>query len=65
MREGLRRDLKTMLSAYYGDVEYWCKTHDPDGINSITAGTVEFSTMKQAEAYRDRIKAILREFEDA
>ena len=65
MREGLRRDLKTMLSAYYSDVDYWVQTMEADNINMITAGTPTFESYEDARAWRTRIKAILREFEDA
>ena len=65
MRSGFNQDVRDLLSAYLGDVDYWCNTHDPDGINSVTAGTESFSTMEQAEAYRDSIFAVLGELENA
>ena len=65
MREGLRRDIKTMLSAYYVDVDYWVQTMEANNINMITAGTPTFKSYEDARAWRTSIKAILREFEDA
>jgi len=65
MREGLKKDIKEVLSAYHADVEYWLQTMEANNINMITAGTPTFDCYEDARAWRTKINAVLKEFEDA
>lgn len=65
MREGLKGDVETLLECYLADLEYWCGDMDINGINFVTAGTPEFATLEDANAWRVRVKAVLKEFRDA
>ena len=62
MRKELKQEVRSLLSAYLEDLRYWCEVHEVDGINSVTAGTPPFETIEEANAYRERVKAVLEEF---
>ena len=64
MREGLKQEVKGLLENYLEDLRYWCGYYEVEGINSTTAGTPEFETIEEANAYHAKVKAILKEFED-
>lgn len=65
MREGLKQDIKGLLSNYLEDLRYWVECYEVDGINSTTAGTPPFDTIEDANAYRVMVKAVLKELRDA
>jgi len=65
MREGLKQDIEGLLENYLGDLEYWCGSMDVNGVNFVTAGTPEFETIEDANAYRVMVKAVLKEMQDA
>ena len=65
MREGLRKDIKEVLSAYHSDVVFWTETMEANNINMITAGTPTFDCYEDARAWRTKINAVLKEFENA
>ena len=64
MREELKRDIDALLERYFRDLEYWCSTMEAHSINLVTAGTPPFEDIEDANAYRDLIKAVLKEFRD-
>lgn len=65
LREGLKREIKSMLSSYYGDVDFWVETMEASNINMITSGTPSFRSNEDATAWRSRLKSIIEELEDA
>ena len=65
MREGLKQDIKALLSNYLGNLEYWVECYELGCINSTTGGTPNFETWEDANAYRVMVKAVLKEFRDA
>ena len=65
MREGLKREIKSMLSSYYGDVDFWVETMEINNINMITSGTPSFRSYEDARTWRSRLKSIIEELEDA
>jgi len=64
MREELRQEAIALLENYLEDLRYWVGYYDVDGINSTTAGTPEFETIEDANAYRVMVKAVLKEFKN-
>ncbi len=65
LREGLKREIKSMLSSYYGDVDFWVETMEASNINMITSGTPSFRSYEDARTWRSRLKSIIEELEDA
>ena len=65
MREGLKQEAIALLENYLEDLRYWVGYYEVEGINSTTAGTPEFETIEDANAYRVMVKAVLKEFKDA
>ena len=65
MREGLKQEATALLENYLEDLRYWVGYYDVDCINSTTAGTPEFDTLEDANAYRVMVKAVLKELRDA
>ena len=65
MREGLKREIKSMLSSYYGDVDFWVETMETNNINMITSGTPSFRSYEDARTWRSRLKSIIEELEYA
>ena len=64
MREGLKQEAISLLENYLEDLRYWCGYYEVEGINSTTAGTPEFETLEDANAYRVMVKAVLKEFKN-
>ena len=64
MREGLREDVRAILSNYLADLDYWCAAYTVDDVNSVTGGR-EFDCIEDVNAYRVAVKAVLKELRDA
>ena len=64
MREGLKQEVRCLLSNYLMDLEYWCSAYTVDDVNSVT-NSVVFTTEDAVKAYRDEVKAALKELKDA
>jgi len=64
MTKGLKQEVIALLSNYLEDLRYWVECYEVDGINSTTAGTPSFDTWEDANAYRVKVKAVLKEFKN-
>jgi len=64
MREDLTKKAIAVLRNYLADLDYWCASYTLDDVNSVTGGR-EFNSFEEVEAYRNELKALLKELEDA
>ena len=64
MPEDLTKKTIAVLRNYLADLDYWCAAYTLDDVNSVTGGR-EFNSFEEVEAYRDELKTMLKEIEDA
>ena len=64
MREDLTKKAIAVLRNYLADLDYWCAAYTLDDVNSVTGGR-EFSSFEEVEAYRDELKTMLKEIDNA